>query len=307
MNKEKKNVFEKKHYVILFALLCTLLWGSAFPGVKISYQYFGITNDRIGQTMLLAGFRFTMAGIVTLVVYFIVSRRIFLPERQQIKGIIITGVVQTCLQYLFFYIGLSNITGAKGAILATTITFFSVFISHFMFHQEDQLNLRKVTGCIIGFIGILIINIKNGGNLGKFTLLGDGFMLLSTFSAALGAMISKVVAKKMNPVLLTGYQMTLGGTFLIIVGLLSGARLNSTSMKGYGLLVYLALVSAIAFSIWTTLLKYNQPSKIAIFNFAIPIFGAILSALFLGDDIVSIQNLLALLCVCMGIYVVNKV
>lgn len=306
MTKEKKNVFEKKHYVILFALLCTVLWGSAFPGVKISYQYFGITNDRIGQIMLLAGFRFTMAGIVTLVVYYIVGRRIFLPEIQQIKGIVITGIIQTGLQYLFFYIGLSKITGAKGAILATTITFFSVFISHLMF-EDDKLNLRKVAGCIIGFIGIIIINLKDGGNLGKFTLLGDGFMLLSTFSAALGAMISKVVAKKMNPVLLTGYQMTLGGTLLIIVGLFSGERLNSASIKGYGLLVYLALVSALAFSIWTTLLKYNQPSKIAIFNFAIPIFGAILSALFLGDNIISIQNLLALLCVCTGIYVVNKV
>lgn len=304
--KKKNNIFEKNHYVILFALLCTLLWGSAFPGVKISYQYFGITNDKIGQTMLLAGFRFTMAGIITLVVYFITVKRILLPNKVQLKGILITGVIQTGFQYLFFYIGLSNITGAKGAILATTITFFSVFISHLMF-QDDKLNLRKVAGCIIGFIGIIIINLKDGGNLGKFTLLGDGFMLLSTFSAALGAMISKVVAKKMSPVLLTGYQMTLGGTLLIIFGIVSRERLNSVSIKGYGLLVYLALVSAIAFSIWTTLLKYNQPSKIAIFNFAIPIFGAILSALFLGDQIVSIQNFLALLCVCTGIYVVNKV
>lgn len=304
--KKMNNIFEKNHYVILFALLCTLLWGSAFPGVKISYQYFGITNDKIGQTMLLAGFRFTMAGIITLVVYFITVKRILLPNKVQLKGILITGVIQTGFQYLFFYIGLSNITGAKGAILATTITFFSVFISHLMF-QDDKLNLRKVAGCIIGFIGIIIINLKDGGNLGKFTLLGDGFMLLSTFSAALGAMISKVVAKKMSPVLLTGYQMTLGGTLLIIFGIVSRERLNSVSIKGYGLLVYLALVSAIAFSIWTTLLKYNQPSKIAIFNFAIPIFGAILSALFLGDQIVSIQNFLALLCVCTGIYVVNKV
>lgn len=306
MTNEKKKIFEKNHYVILFALLCTVLWGSAFPGVKISYQYFGISNDRIGQTMLLAGFRFTMAGIITLVVSFISAGRMILPERQQIKGIVITGVIQTGLQYLFFYIGLSNITGAKGAILATTITFFSVFISHLMF-QDDKLNLRKVTGCIIGFIGIIIINLKDGGNLGKFAFLGDGFMLLSTFSAALGAIISKVVAKKMNPVLLTGYQMTLGGTLLIIVGFLSGERLNSAPIKGYGLLLYLALVSAVAFSIWTTLLKYNQPSKIAIFNFAIPIFGALLSALFLGDAIVSIQNFLALICVCSGIYVVNKV
>lgn len=306
MTNAKKNLFEKKHYVILLALLCTALWGSAFPGVKISYQYFQISNTMIGQTMLLAGFRFTIAGILTLIAFFISARKIIIPEKGQLKGIALTGVIQTGFQYLFFYIGLSNITGAKGAILATTITFFSVFISHIMF-QDDKLNLRKIAGCIIGFAGIIIINLKDGGNLGKFSLIGDGLMLLSTFSAALGAMISKVVSRKINPVLLTGYQMTLGGLLLLFIGLLTGGRLHSSSVNGYVLLVYLSMVSAVAFSIWTTLLKYNQPSKIAIFNFAIPIFGTILSAIFLGDNIVSTQNLLALLCVCAGIYVVNKV
>lgn len=305
MTKLKTNLFEMKQSVILLAILCTALWGSAFPSIKISNQYFGITSDMIGKTMLLAGIRFTMAGVLTLLVYFITIRKIILPQKSDVKGIIITGIIQTGLQYLFFYIGLSNITGAKGAILATTITFFSVFLSHLMF-QDDKLNLQKFLGCMIGFAGIIIINLKDGGNLGKFRLIGDGFMLLSTFSAALGAMISKVVSKKFNPVALTGYQMTLGGIILAIIGILAGGKLSSDSLNGYILLVYLSMVSAIAFSIWTTLLKYNQPSKIAIFNFAIPIFGTILSAIFLKESIFSIQNLIALLCVCSGIYVVNK-
>lgn len=305
MTKLKTNIFERKHFVIILAILCTALWGSAFPSIKISNQYFGITSDMIGQTMLLAGFRFTMAGVLTLLVYFISIRKIILPEKSQIKGIMLTGTIQTGLQYLFFYIGLSKITGAKGAILATTITFFSVFLSHIMF-QDDKLTIRKFAGCFIGFAGIIIINLKNGGNLGKFSFTGDGFMLLSTFSAALGAMISKVVSRKFNPVALTGYQMTLGGILLTIVGIVTGGKLSSSSMNGYILLVYLSMVSAIAFSIWTTLLKYNQPSKIVIFNFAIPIFGTTLSAIFLKESILSIQNLIALICVCSGIYVVNK-
>ncbi|WP_099468596.1 DMT family transporter [Konateibacter massiliensis] len=306
MTEKKENIFKKRYTVILLAVLCTILWGSAFPGVKISYEYFGILNGEIGATMLLAGLRFTLAGVLTLAAYFISIKKVVLPQKNQVKGILITGVVQTGLQYLFFYIGLSHITGAKGAILATTITFFSVFISHIMF-QDDKITVRKLAGCLIGFAGIIIINLKDGGALGGFRILGDVVMLLSTFSAALGAMISKVVARKINPVMLTGYQMILGGILLAAIGGVSGGTLSSSSVNGYILLIYLSLVSAVAFSIWTTLLKYNQPSKIAVFNFAIPIFGTILSAVFLGDSIMSIQNLIALVCVCLGIYVVNKI
>lgn len=300
-----KNLFEKKQTVIFLALLCTALWGSAFPGVKMSYEYFHIEKADIGGSMLLAGTRFMLAGIIALLLHFTYSKKILLPQKSQIKGIVITGVIQTGFQYLFFYISLSHLTGAKGAILTTTVTFFSVFLSHFMFHN-DKINLSKIMGCSVGFAGILIINMKAGGNLGAFTLLGDGLMLLSTFCAALGALISKVVARKMNPVLLTGYQMAFGGAILVIIGIALGGKLESNSIYGLILLIYLALVSAIAFSIWTTLLKYNTPSRIVIFNFAIPIFGTILSAIFLNENIGSLQNVVALIFVCLGIYIVNR-
>ena len=68
----------------------------------------------------------------------------------------------------------------------------------------------------------------------------------------------------------------------------------------------MALLSTIAFSLWTVLLKYNPVSKVAIFGFSIPIFGVLLSGIFLGEEIFSIKNILALLCVCAGIIVVNR-
>lgn len=305
MTKSQKNLFTNTFSVILLAIICTVLWGSAFPGIKLSYQYFNITGNTLGRTLLLAGIRFTMAGLMTLITYFILIRKIIFPSKSNIPGIFLTGIVQTTLQYLFFYIALSSLTGAKGAILASTITFFSVIISHFMF-QNDKINIRKMIGCTIGFAGIVIINLKGGGNLGKFSILGDGLMLLSTFFAAMGAMISKVVASKFHSVLTAGYQMILGGILLTIIGIAKGGSLKSSSIYGYLLLIYLALLSAIAFSLWTTLLKYNQPSKIVIFNFAIPVFGSLLSAIFLKESFFSIQNLIALICVCTGIYVVNK-
>lgn len=75
-----------------------------------------------------------------------------------------------------------------------------------------------------------------------------------------------------------------------------------------GMLVYLAVVSAVAYSLWGILLKYNPVSKVAVFGFMNPVFGVILSALLLGEgaQAAGVKSLIALLLVSIGIYVVNK-
>jgi drug/metabolite transporter (DMT)-like permease len=72
------------------------------------------------------------------------------------------------------------------------------------------------------------------------------------------------------------------------------------------LLFYLALLSSVAFALWTILLKYNRVGMVTIFNFLVPIFGAILSAIFLGESILEWKNVIALVLVCTGIFLVTK-
>ena len=68
----------------------------------------------------------------------------------------------------------------------------------------------------------------------------------------------------------------------------------------------MALLSTVAFSLWTILLKYNPVSKVTIFGFSIPVFGVALSGIFLGEQIFTLKNITALLFVCAGIIIVNK-
>lgn len=69
---------------------------------------------------------------------------------------------------------------------------------------------------------------------------------------------------------------------------------------------YMAVLSAVAFSVWTILLKYNRVGLVSIFLFLIPIFGAGLSALFLNERILEWKNLVALLLVCGGIVLATR-
>ena len=87
-----------------------------------------------------------------------------------------------------------------------------------------------------------------------------------------------------------------------------GGRVQVYSLKAACLLLYLAALSAAAFSIWTLLLKYNPVSKVAVFGFMNPVFGVMLSALLLKEkgQAFSLAGLTSLVLVCIGIYIVNR-
>ncbi len=93
---------------------------------------------------------------------------------------------------------------------------------------------------------------------------------------------------------------------MIVCGLALGGRLTVVKGAGIAMLLYLAMVSAVAYSLWAVLLKSNPVSRVTIFGFMNPVFGVILSALLLGEQAFGVKSLCALVCVCAGIYMVNR-
>lgn len=285
------------------ALLCTLLWGSAFPAVKSGYSLFGI-EDTFAK-LLFAGFRFMGAGIAVLVIARLVMRRSIRPRREQWKGILALGIVQTTMQYVFFYIGLSNTTGVKGSVLTATTTFISVILAHFLF-QNDRITTPKAIGCLIGFGGVIAVNLGTGDLGGGFRLDGEGFMMISASAAAFGALISKVVAKDEDPMLITGWQLTLGGSVLLGMGIAGGGHFAKIVPEGVILLCYMIFLSAAAFTVWTMLLGKYPVGRVTVYNFLVPVFGTLMSGIILRESVFTPYNLGALVLVCLGITLVNR-
>lgn len=105
---------------------------------------------------------------------------------------------------------------------------------------------------------------------------------------------------------ITAYQTLFGSILLIVIGLLLDGQVEGFTWKSSLLLVYMAMLSTVAFSLWTMLLKYNTVGKVAVYGFSIPIFGVLFSAMFLGEQAFSLKNLAALILVSGGILIVNK-
>ena len=291
-----KNLMNKKIFVILGALFCCALWGISTPIVKMGYNY--VDSTHIPSLLLWVGLQFVVAGIITISIYSIASKKLVLPQRSSIKGVAIVSLTQTVLQYALLYIGLSMTTSVKGAILKSTDVFFVALIASLIFRME-KLTYKKILSCIIGFAGIIIMNL-DGLSL-KFNFMGDGMVIVAILSYSFSVMFTKLFAQKEDPIVLCGYQMALGGIVLLLIGAVLGGKFDFVGMLP--IFIGLSLLYAVSYVLWTVLLKHNPASSVMIYSFTTPIFGVAFSALLLNEDggVVFINLVIALILVCVGL------
>ncbi|CRY54243.1 exported membrane protein [Yersinia intermedia] len=299
-------LFTNKKFVFHVATFCCLLWGSAYPAIKNGYALFHIAPDDIPSKMVFAGYRFLLAGLVLLIVAMVSGKAIGRLKKGQYKQIALLGLTQTTLQYVFFYIGLAYTTGVKGSIMNATGTFFSVLLAHYIY-QNDRLTFNKVIGCILGFAGVMVVNFGSDLMDFNFSLMGEGFVVLAAFILSAASIYGKRISQTMDTTVMTGYQLAIGGLVLTVGGYLFGGHLNDVDWRALLLLAYLVLLSSAAFALWSLLLKYNRVGMVAPFNFLIPVSGAVLSAIFLNESILEWKNAVALILVCVGIVLVNRI
>ena len=296
-----ERIMKNRTCVVLLAILCNVLWGSAFPMIKIGYEEFGIASSVSGK-ILFAGIRFCLAGVLLFTVTFIRKKRLPVISRENRLRVLILALVQTTTQYFFFYLGLANTTASGGSIYNSTAAFMAVIMAHFFF-KNDRLNRWKVIGCLLGFAGVLAVTLDPAEGA-HFSLAGEGLVLLATAAFAAGSLISKKATAIDEVSSVTAYSLGLGGAVLILLGIVLGGSFSGVTVKGVLVLLYLSLLSFTAFTIWASLLKYNPVGKVAVYNFVIPISTALLSALLLGENVFQLKYLAALVLLTAGIILV---
>ena len=302
----KSSLLQNKFIVCLLAVFCCLLWGSAFPSIKAGYEMFEIGAQDSMSQILFAGIRFLLAGVLTIIFGSLIQGKALFPKKTSWKMVCTLSVFQTMLQYFFFYIGLAHASGVKSSIINGMTTFFAILLACLV-RKQEHLSSEKIIGCLLGTAGVIIVSLSGGSIDAGFALDGEGFILIAAVSYAVSSVLIKEYSVKENPVTLSGYQFLIGGFVMMVVGLLVGGRIHLTKPIGILLIIYMALISSVAYSIWGILLKHNPVSAVTIYGFSNPIFGALLSAFFLAEwDKLNLRYVAALLLVSLGIYVVNR-
>lgn len=300
----KQDFFRKPLNVFLIAIFCTVLWGSAAPFIKTGYILFDIESNDTASILIFAGLRFALAGVLVVLVGSKLQNKILLPTKKSIKAIFVLSAFQTIGQYFFYYVGLAHTSGINGAIITGTGAFISLLVAALIFKYE-RLDLNKITGCILGFIGIVLMNLNDFVGL-RVSFFGDGLILCSQLCSSFSASFIKKYTQNFNAVMLSGYQFFIGGIALTLIGIFMKGSLSLSNVFGMLVLIYLAFVSACAYTLWGILLSYHPVSKIGIFNCLIPVVGVLLSSLILHEEAFSFNVVFALFFISFGIYFVSK-
>ncbi len=303
MNQEKTSVFQRPLWVVVFALSAAIAWGWAYPLIKLGFSEFGITPAMTGSKMLFAGIRFAISGAIILAVAAATKRSFAMATSGSWCYLVAYALLNTTLHYTFFYIGLSYSQGVRAAILNSLGVFMLVLLAC-IFFKSDKLTNSKLLGCVVGFAGIMSLNV-GGESSGGFTFMGDGMIILNALCSAFAGLMTRGLGKHADVFVATGYSLACGGVLLIIPGLMIGGTLPVITAWGVAILALLIGISTLGFTLYNKLISCNPVGKVAIFNSLIPVVGAITSCLCLSEPFYWKYLLAALLATC-GIYIINR-
>ncbi len=296
--------------LVLLAAVCCLLWGTAIPTLKTLYTQMAIPSTDMYSKLVLAGIRFLMAGTLIGVFVLMRDKRIMVLKGKQWRDALIFGLLNTTLQYMFFYVGVGNTGAIKGVLIDTSKPMMVVVMAH-LFIKDDRITRNKILGLLVGTIGIIVANIdkiSTGGIEASLSFTGEGFLIISSLAYSAAVIFGKHVMKVIPSTILNMYQMILGAIILLVMGLIGtgGYHLHFTPLAVI-LLVYSAFLSAIAFVLWYSLINQYSASSVSVYAFLVPVFGSIFSSILFPEEHLSLLVLASLVLMSIGIWLVNRV
>ena len=199
---EKQNRLTRTWVVAALACVCCILWGSAIPVIKTGYRILSVDSADTASQIVFAGIRFALAGILVLVFASIREKHMVLPDGKVFRYAIPVCFAQTFVQYFFFYIGVAHTSGVKGGIITGLGNFIAILMACLLVRNEKMTG-RKLAGCILGFAGVVIINMAGGSMDMGFRLTGEGFVLIAQLSYGASTVLINIFSQKVSPVILS--------------------------------------------------------------------------------------------------------
>ncbi len=254
------------------AIIAALLWSTAFAGIKIGLQY--------QSPLQFAALRFFLAGLMVALAF---ARWKFLVKEtlREWRFILTIAVIQVIVQYGLFYTGMNLVPGALGAMIVGSSPLFVALVAHFI-HPNDKLTPVKSISILTGVAGIAIITagrqqieLKN-----PHEWLGIILLIFNNLASGYSNVLVSKSARPLSPIILTSSSLMIGGAMLYSIALpIEGPDTGPFPWPYYLSLIWLAFLSASAFSIWYSLLRRPgvMVSRLNVWKFLIPVSGAALS------------------------------
>ena len=275
--------------------ILALIWASAFFNIKIATESFG--------PVTIAFLRVFFGSMPVLLLCFFKKIKIEAFSKDWYWFALI-GFVNLVAPFFLIAYGIKSVQSNLAAILMSTTPLSSTILGHF-FTKNEKFNFIKTFGILIGFSGIVYLFSDN-------ILIHDSnfvsalLILLGSTCYVIGGVLTLKISQKKNENV-TGSILIWAVIILIpIVSIIEKPWNTSASMESTISVIYLGFVSTgLAWLLRFRILKNNGLIFQSQVSYLIPIFGIILSYVFLKEMITS-KIIVSLLAVLVGLYFVKK-
>ena len=282
------------------AIVASLLWSSAFVGVKIGLKYH--------TPLQFAGVRFLISGLILLPL--IGDFKKLKNEVKENFGYVwLIAFLQIVLQYTFFYMGVNLVPASISAMIVGSGPLFVALVAHFSI-SDDRLTRTKITSILLGVLGVAVITLgrKSLPFGAEISLLGVVFLLLNNLTSGVTNVVIARKRQTISPMNLTSSSLIIGGLSMALISVpFEGLPQKSFPTEYFIALGWLSFLSAAAVTIWNTLLRRQsvKVSELNVWKFLIPVSGAILSWIILSNESADWISVSGMILIAISLLILN--
>jgi drug/metabolite transporter (DMT)-like permease len=265
--------------VILAFGLVYLFWGSTYLAIDIAVQTI--------PPALMCGVRFSIAGVVMLVVCAATGRRIFYSPKQIALASVVGLLLLMGGNLTLSYAELSVSSGLAALIVAITPLWFLVLDSLLL--GDHHISGRGKAGLLLGILGLFILVWPQlqSQSMGHREFWASISLIAGSFSWALGSVLSKRWQSGMDVFSSTAWQVTAAGVGNFIFALIAGDLSHAVwTVRGISATIYLVVCGSwIGYTAYIYLLEHVPTSKVSTYAYVNPVVAVFLGWLILHERV----------------------
>jgi len=281
---------------IITITILTALWAFNYTAIKV-------TNEGIAP-VFASTLRSLIASICGVIYCLRKGEKLFHTDIMLFHGFMV-GLLFG-LEFACMYFGMLHTDAARSVVFVYTAPFVVAIGAH-LFLRGDRLNVQKVLGLILAFIGVYAVFQGRPKTAKATMLLGDVLQIMAALLwGATTVYIKKFMAEKVHPINTFLYQLIFSIPVLLIVSLV--LEREWIYRIDFSIIVFMfyqsVIVAFMSYFIWFKLIHAYSVSRLSAFTFFTPIFGVLFGILFLHEEFTASLTV-GLPLVCLGIFLVN--
>ena len=266
--------------VVLFLLL-SLLWGGSFIAIEVGLDYY--------PPVLYAAYRFDIAALVLVSYVLLTEREPFPRTRGDLAAILFSGGLSVAVNNTLLFVGQQYTTSGIASITYSLVPIATAAVAALWVGGSD-LDARGAVGVVLAFVGVGLVAQPDPANLAGGVTIGVGLISVGVLAVSVGSVGLRTVETSFSSIALTGWAMLFGGLLIhgFSVGFRETQQLPSTELPALVALLFLGVLSsAVAYSIYFTLLDRLGAFEINLVSYVVPVVATVTGALLLAEPVTA--------------------